>query len=213
VHDNTSDLFHFPFLHGHYAIHSGDERPTLEPLPPRNPLVSDVMAEVLAFDEYETTVTEESVYTRRVGDGDGTTIDDVEFILPCSAKVWVPVPDGGHLVRSIQYEMPIDADETYVLLFIGRKVDSDDQRAGTRELLSTFCWDTFSIVFGEDSWIVENQVDVDEAFEHEHPLPTDTGPLRLRRILAEAYEAQQDLIAEHQTGNGGSPKDHVEVNT
>ncbi|MGH9025601.1 MAG: Rieske 2Fe-2S domain-containing protein [Acidimicrobiia bacterium] len=191
IHDNTSDLFHFPFLHGHYGVSANGDGTKLEPLPPRNPLISDVMAEVLAFDEYESIVTPNAVRTRRRGQPDGSTIDDVEFVLPCSAKVWVPTPVGGHPVRSIQYEMALDADRTYCVFFIGRKTDNDEEREPTRELLESLVWETFSTVFREDSWVTHNQGDVDECLSGEHLLSTDAGPLRVRKMLRDAYEAQQ----------------------
>jgi len=203
VHDNTSDLFHFPFLHGHYGVHpAGAERPRLEQLPPRNPVISDEMAEVLAFDEYKTTATSTSVLSRRKGYSDGSTIDDVEFVVPCSAKVWVPVPIGGHPVRSIQYEMAQDDRTTYVLFFIGCGTDSEEEREPSRELLETFCWQAFSQVFDEDSWVVDNQGGLDRALRDEHPLKTDAGPLRVRKVILDTYRAQQARLAEQRGANG-----------
>jgi phenylpropionate dioxygenase-like ring-hydroxylating dioxygenase large terminal subunit len=37
IHDNTSDLFHFPFLHGHYGVGAAESGMRLDPLPPGNP--------------------------------------------------------------------------------------------------------------------------------------------------------------------------------
>ncbi|MGQ0804387.1 MAG: Rieske 2Fe-2S domain-containing protein [Actinomycetota bacterium] len=202
IHDNTSDLFHFPFLHGHYGVGVTADGTKLDPLPPRNPLISDVMADVLAFDQYETIVTANGVRTRRKGTGE-STIDDVEFTMPCAAKVWVPTPVGGHPVRSIQYEMALDEHTTYCVFFIGRKTNSDEEREPTRQLLETFVWETFSQVFREDSWVTSNQGELEACLTNESLLSTDAGPLRVRKMIHDAYGAQQARLAEHAAGNGG----------
>jgi hypothetical protein len=139
-------------------------------------VITDEMAEVLAFDQYETIVTRTSVRTRRRGTADDT-IDDVEFTMPCAAKVWVPTPVGGHPVRSIQYEMALDQDTTYCVFFLGRKTDSDEDRVMTRELLDAFVWETFTQVFREDSWITNNQGAI---FTSASPTRACSRPTRVR---------------------------------
>ena len=45
-----------------------------------------------------------------------------------------------------------------------------------------------SMVFSDDSWIVENQPTVDEAWANETLLSIDIGPPRVREMIRKAYE-------------------------
>jgi nitrite reductase/ring-hydroxylating ferredoxin subunit len=197
IHDNTSDLFHFPFLHGHYGVTVTPNGMRMDPLPPRNPIISDMMAEALAFDDYESVVTGNGVRTRRKSAADEPTIDDVEFTMPCAAKVWVPTPVGGHPFRSIQYEMALDETQTYCLFFLGRKADSDEERELTYQLLDQVFRMGTTQVFGEDSWMTESQGDVEGCLAAETLLATDAGPLRVRKMIHDAHRSQQERLAEH----------------
>lgn len=195
VHDNTADLFHFPFVHGHIAVHATPDGLRAERLPPLNPIITDHMAEALAFKEYETRPTEKGLYTHRVGAGDDT-IDDLEFVLPCNGKVWIPPPGGGHKIRFLQYEMALDEAHAYVLFFIGQRVDSDADREPTREFLDKFAWEIAGKqVFGEDSWIIEYQGDLYDCRANEMTLSTDRHVVQLRKLLRDTYLAQQERLA------------------
>jgi hypothetical protein len=119
--------------------------------------------------------------------------------LPCAVKVWVPVPIGGNPVRVIQYEMPIDEHRTAVNAWIGRQC-APEELEETRGLLQELFWPMNKQVFDEDSWITSLQPDVEEAWAHEHLLPFDVGPPRVRRIILDAYERQQKQIAEARSG-------------
>jgi len=202
VHDNTSDPTHVPFLHGHLTARVTDAGLVLEPIDDGNALVTPEMALGTVVDRLVAESTETTNYVRRASatDDHSRTFDGVSFELPCAAAVWVPLPIGGEPVRIIQYEMPIDEHRTMVNAWIGRRCAPEEQE-DTRGLLRELFWPMNKKVFEEDSWITSLQPDVEEAWKHEHLLPFDVGPPRVRKIILDAYERQQEAI---RAGNGSA---------
>jgi len=122
--------------------------------------------------------------------------------LPCLASVWVPVPDGGSAVRLHQYELPIDEHRTVVYSWAGRVAPEGD-RAAMRSVLDEFFRPVTTQVFDDDSWITENQPDVEVAWTEEHLLPFDAGPPRVRKVIRDAFERQLcDSTAPTSLGDG-----------
>jgi phenylpropionate dioxygenase-like ring-hydroxylating dioxygenase large terminal subunit len=196
VHDNTIDPFHLPFLHGHMAarIH-GEGQMMLEPAGPGNPIVTPAMAFDTASQRFSVKATDRGVEMNLEG-GEHKTFDSIEFDLPCAAKVWVPLPDGGRPYRIIQYEYPINEDKTIVYAWHGRQVDSDDERQATLQILKTFVQHATAQVYMEDSWICEHQGGLEFAWHHEKLLSTDNGIAALRKRLIRALREQKTKLAE-----------------
>jgi hypothetical protein len=116
--------------------------------------------------------------------------------------VWVPVPDGGPAVCLHQYELPIDEHRTVVYSWAGRVV-ADAEREATRGALDGFFRPVTTQVFDDDSWITENQPDVEVAWAEENLLSFDVGPPRVRKVIRDAYERQvRDGIATAASGDG-----------
>lgn len=192
IHDNTCDPAHVPFLHGHFVTHVGPHGLDIEKLPDGNPIVTPEAFGPLITEELAATSTETTVLVRRKAatDDHSQSFDEVQFTLPCLASVWVPLPDGGPPVRLHQYELPIDEQRTIVYAWAGRDVPRDAQDEA-REVLDAFFRPVTTAVFDDDSWITENQPDVEEAWTQEHLLSFDVGPPRVRRLIRDAYERQQ----------------------
>ena len=131
------------------------------------------------------------------------TFDEVDFTLPCEARVWVPVPiEGVPPVRSIQYELPVDESSTVVYAYMGVQVP-DDQREMAEGLLEEFVWPNFRQVFDEDSWISSLQGDLSHNREGEHLLSSDAGPAQVRKLIYDAYRRQRRHLAESAAGGNG----------
>lgn len=207
IRDNTTDPFHVTFLHGHFAARAREEGLELEQLAGGNPVITAEAFQDTVSDEIVGIPTEKGVLvTRRSATEDHSqTFDEVQFDLPYAGKVWVPIPDGGPPIRSLQYEVPIDEHRTAVLIFDGRRC-SEEKREETLAILEEFVWPNFKQVFEEDSWIANVQGDIDEAWRNEHPLPSDAGPLRVRKCILDAYRAQQERLRQHPAGNGEQAK-------
>lgn len=200
IHDNTCDPAHVPFLHGHWATHVTDSGMKFEILPGGVPIVTLEGFTPLVTEELVATTTDNSVLVRRKNatDDHSQSFDEVEFELPCAAKVWVPLPDGGRPVRLIQFELPIDEDHTVVYAWAGRVVPEQPPEE-TRALLDMFFVPTNNEVFDGDSWITENQPDVEDAWANEHLLSFDVGPPRVRRLILSAFEEQQRQLADRRS--------------
>jgi phenylpropionate dioxygenase-like ring-hydroxylating dioxygenase large terminal subunit len=201
VHDNTSDPTHVPFLHGHLMSRVTDSGLVLDRIDAGNDLVTPEMALGTVVEPLVAESTETTNFVKRAGatDDHSETFDEVAFELPCAVKVWVPIPIGGNPVRVIQYEMAIDEHRTAVNAWIGRQC-APEELEETRGLLQELFWPMNKQVFDEDSWITSLQPDVEEAWAHEHLLPFDVGPPRVRRLILDAYERQQKQIAEARSG-------------
>lgn len=196
VHDNTSDPTHVPFLHGHLTARVTESGLLLERMDAGNDLVTPEMGLGTVIEPLVAESTATTNMVRRAGatDDHSQTFDEVAFELPCAVKVWVPLPIGGNPVRVIQYELPIDEHCTVVNAWIGRQCP-EEEREATRGLLRELFWPMNKQVFDEDSWITSNQPDVEEAWANEHLLSFDVGPPRVRRLIRDAYEAQQREMA------------------
>lgn len=206
VHDNTIDPAHLPFLHGHFAAEIMEGELSFRPLGYGNPVVTPAISLDTVRDKLTAKRTRDGgvrLSRSQASDDHSQTFDEVVFDLPACSKVWVPAPDGGHPIRSIQYEYPIDEDQTIVYAWIGRRVDSEADRGPTIELLENFIWPAFRQVFMEDSWITKVQGDLEETRRHEHLLSSDVGSAALRRALLEVYEQQQERIAEYRASHPG----------
>lgn len=206
VHDNTSDPAHVPFLHGHFGAEVRDGDLRFRPLGHGNPIVTEQMSLDTVRDKLVAKRTDRGVTVARDGatDTHEATFDGVEFELPACAKVWVPAPGGGHPLRLLQYEYPIDEARTVVYAWIGRRIDAEADRAATLEVLENFVWPASRQVFMEDSWITSVQGDVEEARRHEHLLSSDVGSVALRREIMQVYEEQQKRIAEYHASKGAN---------
>jgi phenylpropionate dioxygenase-like ring-hydroxylating dioxygenase large terminal subunit len=204
VHDNTIDPFHLPFLHGHMAARIRAEgQMTLEPAGPGNPIVTPAMAFDTASQRFSVQRTNRGIRMNLEG-GEHKTFDSVEFDLPCAAKVWVPLPDGGRPYRVIQYEYPINEDKTIVYAWHGRHVDTDEDRKATLKILETFLAYATAQVYTEDSWICEYQGGLEFAWANEKLLSTDSGISALRRCLVETLREQKARLAGHPAGAAAS---------
>jgi phenylpropionate dioxygenase-like ring-hydroxylating dioxygenase large terminal subunit len=204
VHDNTIDPFHLPFLHGHMAARIYEKgRLELEPAGPGNPIVTPAMAFDTASQRFTVQRTDRGIQMNLEG-GEHKTFDSIEFDLPCAAKVWVPLPDGGPAYRIIQYEYPINEDKTIVYAWHGRRVHSDEEREHTLRVLQTFLAHATAQVYTEDSWICEYQNGLQYAWENEKLLPTDNGISALRKRLHEALHEQKTQLAA-QPPSAGTP--------
>jgi phenylpropionate dioxygenase-like ring-hydroxylating dioxygenase large terminal subunit len=203
IHDNTCDPYHVPFLHGHFVTRVENGGLSVEMLPDGNPLITTEAFGALVTEPLEADVTESTVLVRRKGatDDHSATFDEVRFELPCLASVWVPVPDGGPVVRLHQFELPIDEDKTVVYAWAGRAV-SPDLHEETRQALEEFFIPVTSSVFADDSWITEVQPDVEDAWQGEHLLSVDVGPVRVRKCIFDAYERQRQEFGDVATSNG-----------
>ena len=204
VHDNTSDPYHVPFLHGHFVSRVGPDGLEVERLPDGNPIVSEEGFGVLVTEELTATSTDTSVLVRRKSatDDHSESFDEVEFNLPCVGSVWVPLPDGGPPVRVHQYELPIDEHTTVVYAWAGRSVPAEAHEEA-RGILDGFFRPTTQQIFDDDSWITENQPEVEEAWGEEHLLSFDVGPPRVRKVIRDAYERQvRDGRLPPGSGNG-----------
>ena len=204
IHDNTCDPYHVPFLHGHFVTRVGPDGLEVEKLPDGNPIVTVEAFGVLVTEELEATATDTTVLVRRktATDDHNQSFDEVQFTLPCLASVWVPVPDGGSAVRLHQYELPIDEHRTVVYSWAGRVAPEGDREA-MRSVLDEFFRPVTTQVFDDDSWITENQPDVEVAWTEEHLLPFDAGPPRVRKVIRDAFERQLcDSTAPTSLGDG-----------
>jgi phenylpropionate dioxygenase-like ring-hydroxylating dioxygenase large terminal subunit len=189
VHDNTCDPAHVPFLHGHFVSHPSDGEVRVEKMEDGNPMVTKEAFGGLIQGAMTATTTETKVLVRlkdRPQDA-SNEFGEVCFTLPCLASVYVPVPDGGSPVRLHQYELPIDEHSTVVFAWAGRPASADSRDDTTAFLREAFVPLT-SMVFSDDSWIVANQPDVDEAWADETLLSIDVGPPRVRKLIRTAYE-------------------------
>ncbi|MGH9025602.1 MAG: Rieske 2Fe-2S domain-containing protein [Acidimicrobiia bacterium] len=196
IHDNTCDPAHVPFLHGHFISRIGASGALeVEKLPDGNPIVTPEAFTFLITEELEATTTDDTVLVRRkhATDDHSQSFDEVQFKLPCVASVWVPLPDGGPAVRLHQYELPVDEHRTVVYAWAGRTVPLDapeSARDETRAVLDGFFKPVNIAVYDDDSWITENQPDVEVAWANEHLLSFDVGPPRVRKLIRDAYERQ-----------------------
>jgi phenylpropionate dioxygenase-like ring-hydroxylating dioxygenase large terminal subunit len=189
VHDNTCDPAHVPFLHGHFVSHAGNGEVRVEKMADGNPIVTEEGFGGLIQGAMTATTTDTKVLVE-LKNRDPNSSDEfgeVCFTLPCLASVYVPLPDGGPPVRLHQYELPVDEHTTVVLAWAGRPASADTRDATTAFLKEGFIPLT-SMVFADDSWIVENQPDVDEAWASETLLSIDVGPPRVRKLMQSAYE-------------------------
>lgn len=198
VHENTSDPAHVPFLHGHLGAYVVDGEFTFRPAGPGNPVITPEMSIDTVRDKLHAIETEDGVIVERVDASEDhtETFDGVEFRLPCEAKVWVPAPDGGRPIRSVQFELPIDRDQTVVYAWLGREVQEGEDRDEVLGLLRNFVVPAFHEVFHEDSWITRLQGDVVAARDGERLLSSDVGPIAVRRIVEKAYWKHKERLAE-----------------
>ena len=191
IHDNTCDPYHVPFLHGHFVTRVGPNGLEVEKLPDGNPIVTPEAFGVLITEELVATSTDTTVLVRRKAatEDHSDSFDEVQFTLPCLASVWVPVPDGGSAVRLHQFELPIDEDRTVVYSWAGRVAQQADREV-MRSVLDEFFRPVTTQVFDDDSWITENQPDVEVAWAEENLLSFDVGPPRVRKVIRDAFERQ-----------------------
>jgi phenylpropionate dioxygenase-like ring-hydroxylating dioxygenase large terminal subunit len=189
VHDNTCDPAHVPFLHGHFVSHPDNGEVRVEKMADGNPIVTEEGFGGLIQGAYtaKTSDTKVLVELKDRAQEASNEFGEVCFTLPCLASVYVPLPDGGPPVRLHQYELPMDEHTTVVFAWAGRPAPAEAQDATTAFLKEGFIPLT-SMVFSDDSWIVENQPDVDEAWASENLLSIDIGPPRVRKLIRTAYE-------------------------
>jgi phenylpropionate dioxygenase-like ring-hydroxylating dioxygenase large terminal subunit len=189
VHDNTCDPAHVPFLHGHFLSHASNGEVRVEKLEDGNPIVTDeafggLITGAMCAKTSDTRILVELKHRTQQSSNE---FGEVCFTLPCLASVYVPVPDGGPPVRLHQYELPIDEQTTVVFAWAGRPTSADTRDATIAFLKGSFVPLT-TMVFNDDSWIVENQPDVDEAWAGETLLSIDIGPPQVRKLIQTAYE-------------------------
>jgi phenylpropionate dioxygenase-like ring-hydroxylating dioxygenase large terminal subunit len=207
VHDNTSDALHFPFLHGHFSAYFENGQVQFGPAGPGNPAVTPEITLNTVRQRFVPQRTPRGVHLSIEGREEGAgrqsdTFDEITFELPCLAAVWVPFPDGGHPHRFLQYQYPIDEDHTIVYAWVGKQFDREEHREQAQWTVENFAIPVARQVYGEDSWICQLQGDLDRSRASEHLLPTDAGPLAIRRCILEAYEAQlRHLTGDAADGN------------
>jgi len=193
VHDNTSDALHFPFLHGHFTAYRDGDTVQFGPAGAGNPAVTPENARETVLERFVPQRTEKGVFQavkHRKKAADPRTVHELEFVLPCLVKVWVPFPDGGHPHRFLQYQYPIDENRTIVYAWFGKQADNEEERAVAEYAVKKFGASVAHQVFGEDSWICASQGDVDYAREHESLFPTDAGVAAVRQRILDAFEDQ-----------------------
>ena len=167
---------HVPFLHGDtFLLGMGQARV--------EPIRSEITPEGNVL-TYRASTDKDDRWT-------GETFDATEFVLPALARLWVPVPGGGPLLRVLQWMYPIDRDHTYVLVWHGRKCANDMERQMWRMMWDKVIWPNAQEVFAQDNEIVSSQGDVRQAWGEEYLVPSDAGVVLVRKTILDAYDAQQ----------------------
>jgi phenylpropionate dioxygenase-like ring-hydroxylating dioxygenase large terminal subunit len=193
IHDNTADPVHFPFLHGHFAAQINNGKVSFVPAGPGNPAVTPEVTLDTVQQRFTAKRSEKGIFQEAVSGSPGDEserFDEIEFELPCLVKVWVPFPDGGTPMRFLQYELPIDAEESITFTWAGKKAHNETERQIAEYTTKTFGRGVIEQVFDEDQWICNAQGDVDTAQALENLLPTDKGVLAVRRCIRQAYKQQ-----------------------
>lgn len=174
---------HVPFLHGDTLL-LGTGQARVEPI--RSEITPE--GNVLT---YRGSVDDDNRWT-------GETFDATEFVLPALGRLWVPVPGGGPLLRVLQWMYPIDRDHTYVLVWHGRQCANEMERQMWHMMWNKVIWPNAYEVFEQDNQIVTSQGDVRQAWAEEYLVPSDAGVVLVRKVILDAYNAQQRVSSSKQ---------------
>ena len=113
-----------------------------------------------------------------------------EFHLPTMNKIAIVAP-GGEPIMSIRYTVPIDEQQTQNYWYICRKVKNDKERQEWEKAYYERLESGVRKIFAEDKAMTEGQGAVEKARSNERLLKVDRAVVRIRRLIIEAWQAQQ----------------------
>jgi hypothetical protein len=71
------------------------------------------------------------------------------------------------------------------------------ERGMWQMMWSKVIWPNAQEVYAQDNEIVSLQGEVNDMWAHEHLVPSDAGAVLVRKVILDAYAAQQKTLADH----------------